>query len=90
MEANSGKLHLLITSENVLHINVRGNQLISTKYEELLGILIDYKLTFEDHLLNIVQKVNRKMHAFARMAKCIPQKRLRITMETSVTSQFAY
>ena len=36
-----------------------GNQLSSSKYEELLGILIDHKLTFENHLLNIVQKVTK-------------------------------
>ena len=29
------------------------NQLSSSKYEELLGILIDNKFTFENHLLNI-------------------------------------
>ena len=30
------------------------NQLSTSKYKELLGILIDHKLTFENHLLNIV------------------------------------
>ena len=28
------------------------------KYEELLGIFIQHKLIFENHLLNIVQKIN--------------------------------
>ena len=36
------------------------DQLSSRKYEELLGILIDHKWTFEDHLLNIAQKINKK------------------------------
>ena len=58
LKANSGKSHLLTTSDNIQHINVKGNQLSSSKSEELLGILIDHKLTFENHLLNIVQKVN--------------------------------
>ena len=30
------------------------NQLSTNKYKELLGILIDHKLTIENHLLNIV------------------------------------
>ena len=30
------------------------NQLSTSKYKELLGILIDHKLTLENHLLNIV------------------------------------
>ena len=47
LKANSGKSHLLTTSNNIQHINVEGNQLSSSKSEELLGILIDHKLTFE-------------------------------------------
>ena len=46
-----------------------GNQLSSSKYEELLGILIDHKLTFENHLLNIIQKVNQKLNVLARVSK---------------------
>ena len=55
LKANSGKPHLLTTSDNVQHINDAGNQLSSSKYEELLGVLVDNKLTFENYLLNIIQ-----------------------------------
>ena len=64
--------------------------MLSSKYEELLGILRDHKLTFENHLLNIAQKVNQKLHALARISKYMPQKKLRIIMKTFVSSQFAY
>ena len=90
LKANSGKSHLLTTSDNIQHINVGVNQLSSSKYEELLGILIDHKLTFENHLLNIVQKVNQKLQALARISKYIPRKKLRIIMKAFVSSQFAY
>ena len=36
-----------------------GDQLSSGKDDELLGILIDQKQTFEDQLLNIIQKTNK-------------------------------
>ena len=39
-----------------------GDQLSSRKHEKLLGVLIDHKWTFEDHFLNIVQKINQKIH----------------------------
>ena len=90
LKANGGKPHVLTTSDNFQHINVGGNQLSSSKYEELLGILIDHKLTFENHLLNIVQKVNQKLHALAIISKCMPQKKLRIIRKAFVSSQFAY
>ena len=61
-----------------------------SKYEERLGVLIDHKLTFENHLLNIIQKVDQKLHALAGISKYMPQKKLRITMKAFVSSQFAY
>ena len=73
LKANSGNLHLLTTSHNVQHINVGGNQLSSSKYEELLGILIDHKLTFENHFFNIVQKIDQKLHALAGISKYMSQ-----------------
>ena len=73
LKANSGNLHLLTTSHNVQHINVGGNQLSSSKYEELLGILIDHKLIFENHFFNIVQKIDQKLHALAGISKYMSQ-----------------
>ena len=49
--------------------NVGGNRLSSSRYQELLGVLIDHKLTFENHHLNNVQKVNQKLDALARISK---------------------
>ena len=49
LNANSRKSHLLATSNNIQHINAGGNQVSCSKYEELFGILIDHKLTFENH-----------------------------------------
>ena len=66
LKANSGKSHLLTTSDNV-----KGNQLSSSKSEKLLGILINHKLAFENHLLNIDQKVDQKLHALARISICL-------------------
>ena len=43
LKGNSRKSHLLTTSDNIQHINVEGNQLSSSKSEELLGILTDHK-----------------------------------------------
>ena len=67
LKANSRKSHFLTTSENVQHFNVGGNQLNSRKYKELLGVLIDHKLTFGNHLLNIIQKVNQKLLALSNI-----------------------
>ena len=85
LNANSGKSHLLTTSSNIQHINIGRNQLSISKYEELLGILIDHKLTFENHLLNIVQKVNQKLHALVHASEEAEN-----IMKAFVSSQLAY
>ena len=90
LKTNSGKSHLLIISDYIQHINIGGNQLSCSKYEEQLGILIYYKLTFENHLSNIVQNVNQNLQSLAKISKYIRQKKLRIIMKAFVSSQFAY
>ena len=61
-----------------MYINVGENQLSGSKYEDVLGIRIDHKLIFENHLLNIVQKVNQKLHGLARISKHLPLHSLHI------------
>ena len=90
LKANSGKSHLLITSDNIQNIDGGRNQLNSSKYRKLFDILIDHKLTFENHVLNIAQKLNQKLHVLARISKYMPQKKLRIIMKAFASSQFAY
>ena len=53
LKVNSGKSHLVITSDYIQHINVGGNQLSSSKCEELLGILKDHKLT-SSYIIKII------------------------------------
>ena len=89
-KANSGKSHLLTTSGNVQHTNFGGNRLSNSSCEGLLGVLIDHKLTFENLLLNIIQKVKQKLHSLARMSEYMPLKKLKITMKAFASSQFAY
>ena len=46
-----------------------------------LNKLLDHKLTLENHFLYIVQNVNQKTYALARILKHMPQKQLRITLK---------
>ena len=93
LKANCEMSHLLTICDNILYVNIgggEGNQLSSRKYEELLGILIDHKLTFKNHLLNFVWKVDQKIHAFARISNDMSQKKLIIAMKAFITSQLVY
>ena len=50
-------------------------------HEELLGILLDHKWRFEDHFLNVVEKIKQKIRTLARISKYMTQKELRMTMK---------
>ena len=49
---------------------------------KLLGITIDNKLNFNEHVTNICKKANQTLHALARFAKCIDSNN-RVIMKTS-------
>ena len=90
LKADSGNFFLGISSNNVLDVNVGGNQLSICKYEKILGNFIDHKLTFEDHFSNIVQNVTQKALALEKISKYMPQKKVIITMKAFATLQFEY
>ena len=94
MILNPGKCHALIagpkTMVEQMFIEV-GEQIIQESCEErLLGVTIDKKLRFNSHLRNICKKAGAKVTALVRLARIIPFKKKRITMNAFIESQFSY
>ena len=58
MKANSGKSHLLMSDTETTHENVDGSMIKSGQKEILLGINLDSKLKFEDHV-NFMSKKSK-------------------------------
>ena len=52
---------------------IKGNQTV-----KLLGIKIDNKLDFNEHISNIYKKASLKLHALARIARDMNKEKLRI------------
>ena len=90
MKSNNDKCHLIVASENEVFLTIGDEQIISTESVELLGIIIDNKLNFNKHILNMRRKGSQKAHALARISKYLTKDKLRITMSTFVKSQFNY
>ena len=92
LKLNEGKCKLLILSSRNIDVSIKiGNATIrNTNSEKLLGITIDSKLTFNEHVKNLCQKASQKLHALARIANYMSQEKLRIIMKAFVTSQFGY
>ena len=90
MKPNEAKSNLLVSKVDNLSINVGNEMVHASTFVKLLGITIDYKLNFTEHINNICRKASQKFHALARVAKYINSDKLRIIMKAFFDSQFNY
>ena len=67
MKANKDKCHLRISCSENTTINVDGNIIGKRICEKLLGVNVDYKLKFNEHLDSIFKKAGRKVNALSRI-----------------------
>ena len=58
--------------------------------ERLLGVKIDSKLNFKEHLDGIIKKASRKINALSRIAPYMNIGKRRLLMNSFFTSQFNY
>ena len=56
MKINSGKSHILLSGNDNVSANFDNNTIISENENELLDIILDSKLSFEDHINNLCKK----------------------------------
>ena len=63
MKANADKCHLLITTNEERNISTGGEKIQNSKNEELLGVTIDNKLSFTEHVYKICDKASQKLNA---------------------------
>ena len=90
MKANSDKSHLFVINSKNDKIILHNEEIIGEEKVKLLGVTIDNKLNFKEHITMICKKANQKLHALARVAKYLDNNKLRILMKTFIDSQFNY
>ena len=67
MNVNKDNCHLLISGSQNITINVDGNIIGKSICEKLLGVNINYKLNFNEHLLRqYFKKAGQKVNALSR------------------------
>ena len=88
---NTDKCHLLVPKHDEdVQITVGDEIIKGEKLVKLLGVKIDNKLNFEDHVASLCKKASQKLHALARVAPFMETKKLRILMKAFIESQFSY
>ena len=72
----STKSYVMLTTDNIVQVNVGANITRNEITVTLLGITVDNKLLFELHLNKICKKVSQKFHALARISTHIHKRNL--------------
>ena len=88
---NADKCNLIISKQNRgIFINIVDEIIECSSTVKLLGITIDNKLNFGEHVTKICKKVSQKLHALARISNYMSQEKLRVIMKAFIESQFGY
>ena len=73
-----------------ISINIGTSVIKDSKEEKLLGVLIDQKLNFKQHLNTVCRKGSQELNTFARASIYMPEEKTRMVMEAFIMSQFSY
>ena len=61
-------------------IKIKGSAIESSNSKKLLGV-IDSKLSFDDHIINLCRKTSQKLHALSRVASHMSFDKKRILLK---------
>ena len=88
---NTDKCHLLITNHvDDVSVDIEGETIKGEKSVKPLGINIDNKLDFTNHVSKLCKKVSHKLHALTRISHFMSTAKLRMVMKAFIESQFGY
>ena len=90
MKANADKCHLLVTRDTDVTAKIGEFDVKNSREEKLLGVKIDSKLSFENHVSSLCKKASQKLHALARAVNFMDLAKRKSLMKAFITSQFNY
>ena len=88
MKANAGEL--FVTTNSAVSAKIEEFVINNSNEEKRLGIKIDSKLSFENHVWSLCKKASQKLHALARIANSMDLSKCKFLMKSFVSSQFNY
>ena len=90
MKANISKCHLLVNKKDEVTINIGDTEIENGEYEKLLGIKVDTKLNFNEHLNDIISKASRKVNALSRVMPYMSLSKKKKLVSSFFNSQYNY
>ena len=91
LKANPDKFHLILSnSDEDKFVIIQQSEIYNSNCEKLLGIKIDNKLSFDDHVTGLCTKASQKLHALSRIANFMNLQQQEKIMNAFINSQFGY
>ena len=90
IKANPGKCHLYLSKNGNFEAKINENRISNTKFEKLLAVTFDNRLSFNHHISNICKTAGNELHALALVSNYMDQDKKRILFNSYFLSQFNY
>ena len=90
MKASQDKCHLIVSKNENVSMRIVSLETKTVNSEKLLGIKVDNRLNFNEHLDSIIKKASGKINALYRIAPFMNISKRRILMNSFFNSQFNY
>ena len=92
MKLNESKCHFIVAGHKHEHIWTKIGQTMIWEQNnvKLLGVHIDSKLSFNDHVTSLCVKAGRKLTALTRIANLLSIEKRKILINSFIDSQFNY
>ena len=90
MKVNPDKFHLLLSDKKSHQVDICNKKFSSTCSENFLGIKIDNKLTFEEHVEGLCKKASQKVSAVARISSLMRFEQRKCIINSFIISHFSY
>ena len=91
LKANPDKFHLILNETCSNHfIKIENFIIHNNEHKRLLGITIDGKLSFDEHVAGLCSKASQKLHALSRISVFMNTIQRQTIMKAFIQSQFGY
>ena len=90
LKGNTDKCHSIVSSDDPTEIQVGESVIKNIICEELPGIKIDNKLTFDEHISGLCKKAANKLRALARVTSYMSLPKKKLLLNSFFNAQFNY
>ena len=90
MKGNTGRCYLIVSTNNTPELKVGDSLTETSTCEKLVGVKIDYKVTFDNLVANLCKKTNNKLRALAGATPYMTTEERKLLVNSFFNAQLNY